>query len=151
MTQFDPKTFAQMTFKEANSTKIIPVPAGDHAATITKYEILAWAAKDDASKNGLKMNIFFNCDDPAVAAQTMRDQNVVRHEFFLDLNEVGLDMGEGKNIKLGRLREAVGLNRPGEPFSFDMLVGQRAMVAVTHRLTADGDPVAEAKSVAKLA
>jgi hypothetical protein len=42
-------------------------------------------------------------------------------------------MGKGKNVSLGRLREATGLNEKGRPFGFRMLVGQMARVRVKHR------------------
>lgn len=151
MSQFDPKTFAQMTFDQANSTKVTPVPAGDQPATLSRYEIAAWSSREDPTKNGLKMNVFFDCDSADVKEHTKRDTNIVRYEFFLDTNEVGLDFGEGKNVKLGRLREALDLNTPGVPFTFDMMVGRRALVRVAHRATDTGDLVAEVKSLAKLA
>jgi hypothetical protein len=150
MSAFDPKTFAQMTFKGANSTAIIPVPPGDQEGVITKYEILPWQNKDDPSKAGLKCNVFFDIDSPNIKAVTKRDQNIVRHEFFLDLTPEGmLNMGEGQNVKLGRLREAIGLNAPGQEWSFDMFVGRRALCAISHR-EYDGQQIAECKAVAKL-
>ena len=56
-------------------------------------------------------------------------------------------MGKGKNVALGRLREALGQNTPGKPWSFGMLVGQVAKVAVKHRITDAGDTFAEVKRV----
>jgi hypothetical protein len=53
---------------------------------------------------------------------------------MLDLDpNGGLDMAEGKNVGLGRLREALGLNDPTESFSFNMLPGRMAKVRVGHR------------------
>jgi hypothetical protein len=152
MSNFDPATFARMTFNQANSTRLIPVPAGDQPGTIKKYEILTWESKDKGTA-GLKMNVMVDCDDPAVVEATKRDSNQVRYEFFLDLTPEGLlDFGEGKNVSLGRLRAATGLNTPGEPFTFDMLVGRRALWRIRHRaVEGREDPVAEAKDVAPLA
>jgi len=40
---------------------------------------------------------------------------------------------KGKNIGLGRIREALGMNKPGEPFAFSMIAGRMAKVIVSHR------------------
>jgi len=69
---------------------------------------------------------------------------------MLDLDSQGrVDMSKGKNIGLGRLREAVGKNNEGEQFSFSMLPGLMAKIAVTHRINGE-DTFAEVKAVAKL-
>jgi len=152
MSAFDPKTFGQMTFNQANSTKSTPVPVGEQPGTCYKWEVLPWASREDPqNKNGLKMNVLFNIDGEAVKEITKRDQNLVRYEFFLDLTPEGmLDMGEGKNVKLGRLREALNLNTPGTPFSFDMMLGRRALCSIQHRIVGE-DPVADIKAVARIA
>ena len=59
-------------------------------------------------------------------------------------------MGKGQNVGLGRLREAVGLNSPGQPFAFSMLTGRVAKVVVKHRIHED-KIFAEVKAVAKMA
>jgi hypothetical protein len=43
-------------------------------------------------------------------------------------------MGKGKNVGLGKLREALGLNTPGEPFSFSMITGRLAKGFVQHEV-----------------
>ena len=79
-----------------------------------------------------------------------RDKVTVRQGIMLDITDSGgLDMGKGRNIGLGRLREAIGLNTPGQPFSFSMVAGRVAKVNVSHRI--DGENIyAEVKGVAKL-
>jgi hypothetical protein len=133
MSVFDPTSFAQMTFTEANSTESVPIPVGEWPATITKSEISAWQKKDDPSRGGLKCTLLLEVDDPAVATLTGRPKNSVRYEFMLDTTpEGGLDFGKGMNVSLGRARSAVGLNTPGTPFSFDMFVGRSCKAAVKH-------------------
>ena len=46
-------------------------------------------------------------------------------------------MGKGKNVGLGRLREAADLNVPGAPFSFAMFEGRPVKVSVKHRVVDD--------------
>jgi hypothetical protein len=147
---FDPKTFASMTFTDSNSTESVPVPVGEWPATIDKQEIVAWAKKDDPSKSGLKLNLSLAIDDPAVAQLTGRPKNLVRYELMLDLTpEGGLDFGKGMNVRLGRLREALGLNKPGQPFSFDMLVGHALKASIKHE-EYKGQLTAQCSGVASL-
>jgi hypothetical protein len=61
----------------------------------------------------------------------------------------GLDLGKGKNVGLGRLREAVRLNDSSKPFSFAQLPGQAARVTVSHRIDGE-DTYSEIKKVAPL-
>lgn len=148
MSVFDPKTFAQMTFSDANSTESTPVPVGEWPATIEKSEITQWQARDDPSKAGLKLTLALAITDPAVAMVTGRPKNVVRHEVMLDLTpEGGLDFGKGMNVRLGKLRSSVGLNKPGQPFSFDMLVGHEVKAMIKHGIYKD-QPVANCDAVA---
>lgn len=133
MSVFDANTFAQLTINEANSTESIPIPAGEYPATIKEKKIETWQAKDGSS-SGLKMLVFWEVEDPMVKEVTGRDKSIVRQEMMFDLTDSGmLDMGKGMNVRLGRLREATGLNRPGEAFSFDMLPGRQAVITVGHR------------------
>lgn len=134
MSMFDPKTFAQMTFSEANSTESVPVPVGEYPATVDSYEIKEWKKKDDPSQGGLKIAVSWSVDDESVKAFLGRPKVLVRQEFLLDLTDENmLDFGKGKNVTLGRLREAINLNQAGQPWSFDMFVGRQAKVAVKHR------------------
>lgn len=147
---FDPATFAQMTFTEANSTESFPVPVGEWPGLITKCEITAWQSKANPEKAGLKYTLLVEIEDPAVQAVTGRPKNSVRVERMLDLTDSGgLDFGKGMNVNLGRDREAVRLNAPGQPFNFDMFVGRPCKVAVKHReyegrLLAEGTGIAAA-------
>lgn len=59
----------------------------------------------------------------------------VRQTLWLDTTESGgLDFGKGKNVGLGRLREALGQNAPGKPWAPGMLVGGVAKVKVSHSI-----------------
>jgi hypothetical protein len=64
----------------------------------------------------------------------------VPQDVMLDLTDSGqLDMAKGRNVRLGRLREALDLNAPGRPFSFAMIQGRMAKVKVGHRV--DGEDI----------
>lgn len=138
MSVFDPKSFAQMTFTDSNSTVSTPIPVGEWPFTVTKSEIEAWQKKDDPSKGGLKLILTLETEDPGVTGVTGRPKNVLKYDMMLDLTpEGGLDFGKGMNVALGRAREACGLNRPGVPFGFDMFVGHTVKAMVGHETYQD--------------
>lgn len=133
MSVFDPKTFGQMTFTETNSTVSYPIPAAEWLFEIKKSDISAWQSKDGSS-SGLKCTLMLETSDPEVALVTGRDKNSTRYEMMLDLTpEGGLDFGKGMNVKLGKAREACGLNKPGQPFAFDMFIGHTIKGKISHR------------------
>jgi hypothetical protein len=140
-----------MTFEGENSTETIPVPAGEWHFDIAKIDVTAWQSRDDPAKGGLKFTAMLRITDPEVQQLTQRENNLVRFEGFLDMTpDGGLDMGKGMNVAIGRLREAVGFNAPGVPWTFDMLVGRSGgKVRVKHRPHPDrpGQMLADAADV----
>lgn len=148
MSAFDLDTFMSTSVTEANDTKIVPVPEGEFLAVITKTEP---RVLDKGSMAGrLVMDITYQIDDQSVRDATGLDKPTVRQSLFLDTTEHGtLDMGKGKNISLGKLREATGMNVPGKPFSFNALFGLPVRVLVKHRSTDDGSIFADVKGVTK--
>jgi len=145
---FDPNTFLSTTFTEANDTTMVPVPAGEYLAISEKVDIKPWASKDGSS-SGIKLEIVWEIQDENVKALTGRDTVRVTQQQMLDLTDTGqLDLGKGKNVGLGRLREALDLNTPGQPFAFPMMQGRMAKVVVSHR-TYNDEIFAEIKRVAK--
>lgn len=147
---FNPEQFLDQQFTEANDTKLVPVPVGEYTAIAGEVKCRQWQSKADPSKSGLTLDITWEIDDPAVKELLGRDKVTVRQGIMLDLTESGtMDMGKGRNVGLGRLREALNLNQPGQAFSFSMIPGRLAKVSVTHRI--DGENIyAEVKSVARL-
>jgi hypothetical protein len=147
---FNPDQFLDMQVTESNDTKVIPVPVGEYTAVIGEVKCRQWQSKADPSKSGLALDLIWEIDDNAVKELLGRDKVTVKQGCMLDITESGgLDMGKGRNVGLGRLREATGLNTPGQPFSFSMLNGRLGKISVSHRI--DGDTIfAEVKQVAKL-
>lgn len=137
MSSFDPTNFMGATFTGANDTKVIPVPINDYDAQIDKVEYQPMQIKtgDRIGQTMHKVNVFWKLSAPGVEEA---DGKIVRQEIILEMTENGgIDMGKGKNVKLGKLREATGLNDPTQAFGFGMLMGQMAKVSTT--LDADKD------------
>lgn len=146
---FDPQSFLDASVSGSNDTKVIPVPAGEYMGIIDKVQPRQWQSKD-GSQTGIALDVFWLIEDAGVKAHLGRDTVTCKQGIMLDLTpQGGLDMSKGKNIGLGRLREAVGKNDPNSPFSFSMLPGMSARVTVSHRV-ANEDIFAEIKNVAKL-
>jgi hypothetical protein len=150
MGTFDPATFLDVSVNESNDTVSTPVPVGEYTAVAGEPKIREWNSKD-GTKSGLALDIPWEIDSgsyPSVKEATGRDKNIVYQGIMLDTTpNGGLDTGKGRNVKLGRLREATGLNKAGQPFSFRMLQGRLAKIEVAHR-TAEDQLFAEVKGVA---
>jgi len=130
---FDADSFLQSSTTEANDTKIIPCPPGEFAAIIDKITPKQ-VQFNGGTETRIVLDVQWLIEDAGAKAATGRDVVTVKQAIFLDTTPTGgLDMAQGKNVALGRLREAVGKNTPGEPFSFAMLPGLMAKVSVSHR------------------
>lgn len=142
---FDTESFMQTTVEGELSTTTTPIPVGEFLAVV----------KSVGSRSGEKdgnpwamLDVTWEIDDASVAEVTGRDVNTCRQSIFLDITESGgLDMAKGKNVGLGKLREAVNQNGPGA-WSPAMLEGQVGKVKIDHRLY-EGNTYADVKGVAK--
>lgn len=148
---FDVTQFLDQTITEANSTQSTPVPPGEYIGVITEVKARQWTSKADPSRTGVTLDVTWQLDDPSLKELLGRDKITVRQGIMLDFTDSGqLDTGKGRNVQLGRLREAVGLNTPGQAFAFNMLHGRTAKVNVGHRV--DGDQIfVDVKGVTRLA
>jgi hypothetical protein len=147
MSSFNPSEFLNQSFDEALDTKMVPCPVGEYLAIADKVDVKPWAARDGSS-SGLKLEIMWDIQDENVKQLLSRDTVKVKQDQMLDLTDTGqLDLGKQKNVGLGRIREALGLNVPGEPFSFGMIQGRMAKVKVSHRPSGE-DLFAEIKAIA---
>lgn len=134
----DPTQFLNTQTTSALSTQLDPVPEGEYKAVsqaIDKDSFQSFDIKkgERAGQKGWRLNLVWKIDDEAAGEYNGR---MVRQQFFLDLNATGdgLDFGKGKNIGLGRLREALGQNQDGLPWAPSMLGSQVAKIKVVQRL-----------------
>lgn len=130
MSAFDPKLLLDSTFDQPNSTIRVPIPAREHLSVITAVDIRS-GNKD--GKQWAFLDVTYDIDDAALKAELGREKLSLTQGVGLDFTpEGGLDYSKGRNVNLGRLREATGLNAPGEPFSFRMFVGKPVRIVVGH-------------------
>lgn len=146
------ETFLNETITGANSTSRIPVPRGEYPAIIDDVAYREMDRKDQPGVKSHIVDVTFAIDDANVREVTGLPKPTVRQSLFLDLTAEGkLDVSKGKNVGLGRLREALGLNDPDKPFSFGHLKGQACYVTVEHNPSnkPDGEIYANVGKVGK--
>lgn len=121
---FDPGAFEAMS-NETLSTSVMPIPAGEYNAQITDYKFRPGESKKD-KKPYLALDITYTImDDSGSLRQLLGREPKLTKSIFIDQSSTGgLDMTKGKNVQLGRIREACGQNVPGQPWALPMLKGQ---------------------------
>lgn len=130
---FDADSFLDFIVTGANATKVTPCPIGEFPGVIDKIAARQWQS-GDGTKTGVALDVTWSVEDDEAKAATGRDVVSVRQGLLLDLTPDGaIDMGEGKNVGLGRLRAAVGLNDPSMEFAFNQLPGRMGKIKVGHR------------------
>lgn len=148
---FDPTSFLSQETSDQMDTTFTPIPAGEYPAMIKKVEARQTPSTKEAGEVWTILDVTYVIDDQGVREATALPEPSIRQSLFLDLDPMGkLDAGKGKNVNLGRLREAVGLNQPGQAFTFSSLVGQACIVAVKHVPSKD-DPEIIYANVGKVA
>ena len=134
MSTFNPDQFLNTETSDATSTSYTPIPEGEYPACVKEI-------KPRVTTSGKAiLDVVWSIDDAdgAIEAATGMKQATVRQSVFLDLTDSGgLDMGKGKNVQLGKLRDALGQNTPGKSWRPGDLMGGVALVAVKHRSVDD--------------
>ena len=147
MSTFNPDVFLNTEANEANSTQYTPVPEGEHPAAIK-------AIKPRVLNDGRAvLDVTWTVTDEESQNETGMAEPSVRQTLWLDITESGgLDFGKGRNVGLGKLRDALGQNVSGKPWAPGMLVGGAATVKVAHSIDKrDGVTIqAEVKAVSPL-
>lgn len=124
---FNPDDLLNLQLEGANDTKLIQIPADTYIGVIKAMDITEVTQRadngDEVKRQVLRVSI--GIDNEAVKEATGMADPRGRWDCFLDLTpNGGLDMGKGKNVNLGKIREAVGMNDPTQPFSMRAMVGR---------------------------
>ena len=131
MSVFDAEELMNATNEGTLDTAIIPVPEGDRLGVINSLNLRSGTSDKGNDWAALDINWLF--DDQEVIDATGRDRPTARQTVFLDIADGNLDFSKGKNVQLGRVREAVGQNGPGA-WSISMLEGASALCKVVHEM-----------------
>ena len=145
MPTFDNEEILNMSTEGEMETSMPPVPEGEWPGYIDGL-----GTRSGTSEKGndwAALDVTWKITDTSVAEEVGIDEPQVRQTVFLDFDDSGnLALGPGKNLQLGRLREAVGQNGPGS-WSIGQLEGATGICRVEHR-EYNGRIFADVKSVA---
>lgn len=146
---FDAQSFLDATTTDSNATSLDPIPEYEYSAVITDVDVASGISqKNDQPWTRLDLKV--EIQDPLLAEKLNRVP-VSKMGIMLDTTEGGgLATGPNKNVTLGRVREALGLNQPGQPFSPRMMIGRQCKVAIKHR-EYNGQIFDEVRSILKAA
>lgn len=135
MGNFDPEVFLNATVEGEMSTKYSPIPI-DEKDTYGPAFVDRVDLRGGESEKGpwVVLDVLWNIQDEELKKTLNRDKVTCRQSIFLDLSPSGaIASGTNQNVKLGKLREAVGQNGP-EPWAPSMLVGAGPCeVRISHR------------------
>lgn len=150
MSTFDASNFLNTTYTTATATAYVPVPEGVHNAIVGQIDVREGKGKDN--KPYYQLIVPFLIDSAEVRELLSRDEVKMTHRIFLDVENGVLATGPGRNVQLGRLREALGCNDEGQEFTLSMLTGKAAKVSVKHRAHTEraGEVVAEIDEIGSL-
>lgn len=124
---FDPVAFMNEQLEE-NATVTVPLPEGEVLAQVTKIDIKT------GEKNGnewARLDALLEITDPTYLGDYPAKDGKVTRNFgiMLDLEGGAIATGPNRNVRLGKFREACGVN--GKPLA--ALVGQMVMVAIKQK------------------
>lgn len=154
---FNPELFLNTQINESLSTELLNIPEGEYVAisepvTSESFRDFNINRGERAGSKGYALDISWVInDDDGKLKEYLGRAPKVRQSLMLDVRDDGsLEMGKGRNVGLGRLREALNQNSTGRPWSFSMLGGQVAKVKVKHRVdSTSGKTFTEVSDVAK--
>lgn len=151
---FDANTFLNATIASPMSTQIAPVPEGEWRAMVDDGDKYIDFREVD-TKNGPRpiATVWFKIVDDACRAKAGRENIRVKQDIWLDMENGTLATSEGKNVRIGQLRAALGQN-DGQPWSFGRLRGAGPVIVKTVQRPNEKDPTApfsEVERVLKIA
>lgn len=125
---FDVEALLETQIEGSLSTSRDPIPEGDYTGVVDDIKARTITMRDGDEK--VIVSVMWNIDDAEVAAELGVDNLRCKQDLWVDLtDEGGLDLGKGKNIDLGRLREALGQNGD-RAWTFQHLVGKTATLEI---------------------
>jgi hypothetical protein len=148
---FNADDFMNETIEGAMDTEFKVIPPGEYLAQLAdeQPDLIRHGTSEKTGQVWKGVRLVWNVLDDKVKADLDRETVSVRQEFFLDLDEDSkLALGAGKNVRLGKLRDALGLNQG--PFNFNMLKGAGpARIKVGHEKAKNGETYAKVTSVTR--
>lgn len=135
---FDPDAFMNQEVEGPMDTKYPTVPEGVYTSIIEDVKVRQFTNKN--GDTGIVADILHSIQDDEVKKKMDKDKVLVKQGLFIDVApNGGLDLSEGKNIKLGKLRDAVGQNAGG-PWNLNHLKGAGPLTIAVSTRSDPNDP-----------
>jgi hypothetical protein len=149
---FDADAFMNSVTTDVNATSLPPCPEGEYTGTITDVKVSDGIVKKAGPNQGnpwYRLDFMVETFDAnALANLEGRSSRKIKAGIMLDLTASGgLATGPDRNIRLGQLRAAAGLNVPGQPFSFNMLSGRSVKFFVKNTTDNDDPTIVRSEAV----
>lgn len=139
-TGFDPRSLLTTVVKGKLDTKIAPIPLDE----TDEFDILCTKVETRVIKSNKTGEQYVSLDtswevlDDNVKAVTHLEKPTARYSFILEVDpQRGIVLGEAKNVRLGRLLEAVGIT--SKEWSLSQIEGTTGIGKIRHRPD-DDDP-----------
>jgi hypothetical protein len=139
---FDPITLLNQDL-EANATRRDPLPQGEVIAQITKMAFKNGTIQkgDRAGQPWDRLDLTLEITDPEYLAQYgdgTQEKATTNLGIMIEMSDTGgIAVGPNKNVRLGRLRDAAGVN--GRPLA--LIQGQFIRIKVDHKPHPDEEGV----------
>jgi hypothetical protein len=152
---FDASAFLNQTVDGPMSTSIPANPEGEYKMMISgDSDPTTWFGEAKWEKNGQSFSsptctIPVEILDDALRAKLGRDKVTDRIKMFLDMKDGRLDTSEGKNVKLGALRAALGQNEMAG-WTFGKLVGAGPFIGRITQSSDKKDPTIKYSEVSRV-
>lgn len=129
---FDANSFLDSQISGANSTERILVEPGVYSAFVADLKS-ATGFSEKNNQQWARMDVVFEIQDEHQQERTGRARILITYGIMLDLDANGdLDMGRGRNVRLGKFRKALGKN--DGPFNPRELMHLYAKVDIKHEI-----------------
>lgn len=130
---FDPQVLLSATTEQASERRA-PLPVGEYTATIGEITARQWNSRD-GTKSGVALDIPLLIEVPAEVQADLGLNSTLTFKdgIMLDLTETGgIDYSKGKNGRLRLYRDALDMNKAGEPFAPTLMQGRYIKVRISH-------------------
>lgn len=118
-----------------NATKRTPLPVGETSAQIIKIDVTEGLSGPESKKPGTpwaRLDCTLEITDPEyleTVGDGTREKAITFLGIMLDMQDGKIASGEDRNVRLGKLREACGVN--GQPLA--ALNGQYLRIVIGHK------------------
>lgn len=153
---FDADKFLNSTTQGAMATVVLVCPEGEYRAFVDDgdkaIQVRSFKGKDGKPDSHQVQVLWAITGDQPPNQFLKREKVLVPQTVWLDVDENGdLDMSEGKNVGLGRLRRALNQNEASQAWNPLMMKGKGPCLIKTGQRADEKDPTIKYAEVTRVA